>query len=723
MAEWLSNTSSWIELVLNVIEAIAIIVSVVTFLYLMFNKFSVGLRRILSSLGLGLGNGLRILFICRKSQNKKRMFLEYAILETKGIPIIRKQWSYLISSFKTFYALNEDKSVYSIKNCTLLTTQDFSNAVQRYFDYFNLPKVKRAFGIQENLSFLMTIKIEEAYIMPTCLLNGLLSSFGENWEEFIRQYVSTAYLEDKDEVHKILPDELYYTFNWLLWGPSYELEYRNGLWGGLCQISYGDESISVPAIADTSKTMTSSEGEESTIAMRLREEIIKQENHEVYPRYGVLVSAIVRIYDEIPFYKTFEKEINPHNAYFYDKIKKDELPFGVKIENFSPITNYKTYKYYSTAYVWALFIEESDSNDLFRPEKCVAFYEHANIADKETYKFLVESVINKSLLHFRRLMNAGGIYRERKYRFLLAMNDRIAESVARRYKEEMEKGDEFAKYLKSHISFEIKFSPQTIFQGFDEYFMPIKSLKFVEVNIDDKKSLSYLGEFYTDIYIDVFHDKNERETFDNLLGYLESNKENGGNDYSYHILLAIDDNNRVMGGCIFDYFVKSNSAAIEFLAVREEKQSGGYGTLIYNQVMTILNNDAIRNKKISVDDIVIEINNPAFNKEDDPMKYLYFWDKFAFQHLDFDYIQPPLDEEKEEVRNLWLAYLSPKYQREHTDDPFEKEVNKSLILNILADYFKYAMRIDEPSESSQYVEMDNSIKDDVIKTSPIIKNR
>ena len=201
MAEWLSNTSSWIELVLNVIEAIAIIVSVVTFLYLMFNKFSVGLRRILSSLGLGLGNGLRILFICRKSQNKKRMFLEYAILETKGIPIIRKQWSYLISSFKTFYALNEDKSVYSIKNCTLLTTQDFSNAVQRYFDYFNLPKVKRAFGIQENLSFLMTIKIEEAYIMPTCLLNGLLSSFGENWEEFIRQYVSTAYLEDKDEVH------------------------------------------------------------------------------------------------------------------------------------------------------------------------------------------------------------------------------------------------------------------------------------------------------------------------------------------------------------------------------------------------------------------------------------------------------------------------------------------------------------------------------------------
>ena len=80
-----------------------------------------------------------------------------------------------------------------------------------------------------------------------------------------------------------------------------------------------------------------------------------------------------------------------------------------------------------------------------------------------------------------------------------------------------------------------------------------------------------------------------------------------------------------MGGCIFDYFNKTNSAAIEFLAVREEKQSGGYGSEIYREVLKVLNNDAIKNHQIGVDHIIIEINNPSSNNEDDPMKYLYFW--------------------------------------------------------------------------------------------------
>lgn len=720
MFEWLSNASSWLELVLNVIEAVAIVASIVTFFYLMFNKFSVALRRILAPLGMGPWNRLKVLFICRKSQTKKRFFIEYSLMKTEGIPQIGKEWNNIISSFKGFYALNEDKTMFVIPNCTILTTSSFSSAIQRYFDYFNLPKVRSAFGIQENLSFIMNIKIEEAYIMPTCLLNGLLSFYDENWEEFIRQYVSTAYSEDKEHVHKILPDELFYTFNWLLWGPSYELEYRNGLWGGLCQISYGDESISIPAIADTSKTISGENtGEEITVAMRLRKEFIEKEKEE-NGRYGVLVSAVIRIYDEIPFYKTFEKEINPHNSYFYEKIKKDELPFGIKIEDFVNITNYKTYKYYATAYVWALFIEEESEFDLFRPEKCVAFYEHTNVADKETYKFLTESLINKSMFHFKKLYESNK-YKERKYRFLLAMNDRIADLFKIRYQERIAVNDDFAKYLKTHINFEIKFSPTNIFRGFDEYFKPTKVLNFEEVDIKDKKTLSKLGEFYTDIYIDTFTDKDERETFDNILSYLELSKANQGKDYIYHILLATDDNGKVMGGCIFDYYVNNNSATIEFLAIREEKQSGGYGTIVFEKVLEVLDNDAVKNHYLGVDHILIEINNPEYAKTGDPLKYLYFWDKFNFKHLEFDYIQPPLNEEKEEVRQLWLGYLSPKYAREHIDSPFVEEVDKSLILGILSNYFKYAFKIDNPKECKQFIEMMNSNKENTIKTSEIIK--
>ena len=720
MAPWLSDTSSWLELVLNIFEAIAIIISVITFLYLMFNKFSIALRRILSPLGLGPGGRLRALIICRQNQNKKRLFIEYAILETGGNPIIRKDWKTIISSFKSFYATQgEEEANYSLKNITILTKSNFSSAISNYFDYFNIPKVRRAFGIRENLSFLMNINIEETYAMPTCLLNGLLSSYDENWEEFIRQFVSTAYSEDKGGVHQILPDELYYTFNWLLWGPSYELEYRNGLWGGLCQLSYGDESISIPAIADATKSMKSDSGLESTIAKRLADKFIEKETVE-NGRYGALISAKIKLYDEIPFYKSFEKEINPHNSYFYEKIKNDELPYGVKIIDFVPITNYKSLKYYSTAYVWVLFIEESNELDLFHPEKCVAFYEHANVADKQTYQFLVGSLINKSIYHFKRLFD-GVKYRDRKYRFLLAMNDRIEAELKKTYQELIDKDDEFGRYLKEHISFENKFSPTTIFRGFDDYFAPNKKLIFEEVDIDNKKTLVGLGEFYTDVYMDVFPIEDERESFDNILGYLRLNKENQGKDYVYHVLLAKDENNRIVGGCIFDYYVKSNSATIEFLAIKEEKQSGGYGSMVYNEVLRILNNDAILRKKIGVDHILIEINNPSYSKEGNPLKYLYFWNKYNFKHINMDYIQPALEEGKDCVTELWLAYHSPKVERENPKNPIINEVDKGLVFDIISDYFKYAMKINTPKENEIYKKMFDSIKEKDISLSDIIK--
>ena len=91
-------------------------------------------------------------------------------------------------------------------------------------------------GIRDDrLKWVLKIRIEEAYATPTCLLTGLLSKYEENWEEFIKRYVSTAYITDNNDnaADNIRTDELYFTFGWLLWGPSYELDYKN-YWAGLC---------------------------------------------------------------------------------------------------------------------------------------------------------------------------------------------------------------------------------------------------------------------------------------------------------------------------------------------------------------------------------------------------------------------------------------------------------------------------------------------------------
>lgn len=286
MGDFLERFASSLELFLNVLELLALFASAFTFFFLMFNEYSKALRKILAPCGLGFWARLRVLFICRKSVVKKRAFIEYAILKSQGHGTVASSWHTIINEFKAFYYEDQSNLVYSIPNCTLLIGADFSDAVSRYFDFIKTKKARKAFGIQEDrLQWVIKIHIEEAYATPTCLLTGLLSKYEENWEEFIKRYVSTAYITEAAEntSDSILASELYLTFAWLLWGPSYELNYRR-YWAGLCQISYGDESNSIPAVAD----------KDSDVVERLKDKFTENEEH----RYGALISADVSLFEK-----------------------------------------------------------------------------------------------------------------------------------------------------------------------------------------------------------------------------------------------------------------------------------------------------------------------------------------------------------------------------------------------------------------------------------------
>ena len=79
MNDTISLLLSILEGFLNVMEFVAILISVTTVLFLMFNKFSKGLKVVLGPCGFPLRARLRVLFICRSSFVKKRAFLEYAM--------------------------------------------------------------------------------------------------------------------------------------------------------------------------------------------------------------------------------------------------------------------------------------------------------------------------------------------------------------------------------------------------------------------------------------------------------------------------------------------------------------------------------------------------------------------------------------------------------------------------------------------------------------------
>jgi hypothetical protein len=181
--------------------------------------------------------------------------------------------------------------------------------------------------------------------------------------------------------------------------------------------------------------------------------------------------------------------------------------------------------------------------------------------------------------------------------------------------------------------------------------------------------------------------------------------------YRYHIILAKDDNDNVVGGGIFDYFMGTNSGIIEFIAIKSDLQSSGVGTLIYTHILNVMEYDAYKAHKKKLDYVCCEIDAPGYNKLNND-KYLHFWNKQKFSRLDFTYVQPSLSPLQSAVHGLWFI-IAP----QASDLP---EVQGEFVAKIIYDYLKYAMQIDDPETHPDYIKMKNELLSNPVKTLPII---
>lgn len=687
-----------LEAFLNILEFAALCISVITFFVIMFNKFSRALKKLLAPFGLRLWRRLRVLILCRRSPLKKRAFLEFALLKTGGRPLSSAEWKTLYNEFKAHYAEGSREQIYVLENCTPLLGEPFAEAVQAYFRFFTDAGVRKAFGMQEDepLRWVTALRIEEAYATPTCLLTGLLARYEENWGDFIQRYVSTAYISDVDESGEalILSNELYMTFAWLLWGPSYELEHTS-YWSGLCQLSFGDESNSVPAIA----------------APPIAPAIAERFNRNVGRRYGELMTTDLSLYEGKEYLKGLRAGILPEEAYFYDKVE-EQLPFILQIDAFTPREGYKAKKYYCTAYVWLLFELEDEERYDFQPENSLAFFEHANLTDMSTYQFLTDTLLNKSILHFERVFSEPK-YAKRRYRFVCALNKDIEQKFVEAFTRRAQAGDALAPAFAERILLQPKRTPANAFAAFDEFFSRTAQYTFTEVRLSDRGTVTDLANFYTEVYMECFPDADERESFDNLLKYLKNAEESEA--YAYHIVLAKDGNGTVVAGGIFDYFRHTNAGVVEFIAVRQNLQSGGVGSAMYRHILTALASDAFRNGKSGVDYVFCEIDDPAHNTA--PVKkYLYFWDKYKFRRIGMQYIQPALSGAQKPVHGLWLTVSA--------SNGIADEMPSGTVLAVIADYMRYAMGISSPEESEEYRRMAQELSaSPAVKLLPLIEEK
>lgn len=225
-------------------------------------------------------------------------------------------------------------------------------------------------------------------------------------------------------------------------------------------------------------------------------------------------------------------------------------------------------------------------------------------------------------------------------------------------------------------------------------------MKYVEIN--GQTDIKLFKNFYDNILSKGF-DINELETFDQLLDTLNKKKKGFFKNNSYHILVFLDKD--ILGGIIYDYFYEENCGLIEYIVTNPKEKRGGIASYMFNKTCELLNKEAQSKKNKKLDFVCCEVEKEINGKKANH----YFWNKFGFTPLDFDYIQPPLEEGKEMVRFMNFGIIK-NCLIQYDKDYLESDTLKK----ILYDYAYYTMRIENPSNEEYFKEMIKSINKDKV---------
>lgn len=197
---------------------------------------------------------------------------------------------------------------------------------------------------------------------------------------------------------------------------------------------------------------------------------------------------------------------------------------------------------------------------------------------------------------------------------------------------------------------------------------------YVKIDISKKETMDFFYKFYNEVLVPNFI-PDELETIEQFEERLHDRNEN----YNYYIYVILNKNEDVLGGVVFDYIVKNNVGFIEYIATNSKFKRHGVGSFCLNLVTKILNNNAMSHNMERVQFICGEVQKESDCKQS---KH-FFWDKFGFKKLDFSYIQPALDDNKEDVTNMDFGIMT-KFPNAEFNKDF---IDSDMLISLLFDYY------------------------------------
>ena len=209
-----------------------------------------------------------------------------------------------------------------------------------------------------------------------------------------------------------------------------------------------------------------------------------------------------------------------------------------------------------------------------------------------------------------------------------------------------------------------------------------------------------LSAFYKDLYIPAFPDADERESLDNIQRYLERKAADWYGPNNYHVHVRLEDG-ELVGGAITDYLAGPNTGVIEFLVAAPARRGRGLGRRLLDAAETALAADARAAGAAGLRAVVAEMNDPfrgglALDSMD-PFTRLLIWSGWGYAGLDFPYVQPALSDRQRPVTSMLLAW-KPVGETGNA-------VASATVKQVLHEYMRWAMRIDQPQRSAEFAQM------------------
>lgn len=714
MKQFVASILNFISYFDNITQFIVFLATSLVVIFVFTLPYRSPIMAVLKNLGIPTLLTYRIIWLCRKNPRVHiRLYIELSILRSQGIHRDAKWWSNLTSEFINWldHQVSSGDSTIAVESCFELTTSELANKINHYLIFINKDKPRKFFGIRRDypVSFISLIHIKEGYLAPITFIAGLQDRYNEDWKKIIAKYMSTF---DKKNSGMIIPSELFQSYTWLMWGSSYQINYHDDDYK-LIQYGFGDESNSIQVV--------------------LRNDAISNDMWKVLNRgnldtdsqrtFGLYCSLTAKIFDSTTYFRQHRGQFPDQGNAFADRLSRSESGGNFIFEfneNQSLLKHRKHREYFFSTYLWLMFSVNSEKDSSFSPHNTVIFFEHANLAETGNYEFLLSCLMSKCFRHFSEVFSNPS-FKERSYTLCLAMNKDIREI----FNEELHKYRNNPDNPGLSLAFQTRLIEQTsysldeVLDGFDSYFTNEEShFTYLDVRIDNPKSIQLLCEFYAYIYLNEFPDSNERESLDNIMMYLSKKQSHWYGNNNYHVTIMLDSEQHVVGGAICDYIHKTNCGVIEFMAIHEDCRRKGYGAALYNHVLTKLRSNARGTRQDSLAFVLAEVNNPMYNhltRDDSEVGRIHFWNKLGFRILDFPYIQPSLSPEKEPVRSLVLTC------RTYDERLQEPEIASAVLVNALEEYARLAMRIEDPASNPEVKEMTDYIRSqNVVTTSSLL---